>query len=101
MHAACGPVGERDPQHLLGRRHLQVQRQVDLAHQPVDVAVGDVTPVLAQVGGDPVGADRGRGLRRPQRIGMLAAARIPDGRDMVDVDAKAQLPVKRRPCFRA
>ena len=33
-----GPVGERDREHLLGRRHLEVQRQVDLGHQPVDVA---------------------------------------------------------------
>ena len=24
-----GPMGQRDPEHLLGRRHLQVERQVD------------------------------------------------------------------------
>ena len=30
-------VGERDREHLLGRRHFEVQRQVDLGHQPVDV----------------------------------------------------------------
>ena len=53
------PVRERDLEHLLGRRHLQVQRQVDLGHQPVDVVVGDVPPVLAQVRGDAVGAGLG------------------------------------------
>ena len=54
-------VRERDPEHLLGRRHLEVQRQVDLGHQPVDVLVGDVAAILAEVGGDPVGAGRGGG----------------------------------------
>ena len=52
-------VAKRDLQHLLGRRHLEVQRQVDLGHQPVDVVVGDVPAVLAQVRGDPVGAGVG------------------------------------------
>ena len=47
-------------EHLLGRRHFEVQRQVDLGHQPVDVVVGDVAPVLAQMGGDAVGAGLGR-----------------------------------------
>ena len=85
-----GPVGERDREHFLGRRHLEVQRQVDLGHQPVDVAVGDVAPVLAQVGGDAVGAGRGGGMGRAHRVGMIAAARVPDGRDMVDIDAEAE-----------
>ena len=84
-------VGEGDRQHLLGRRHLEVQRQVDLGHQPVDVVVGDVPPVLAQMGGDAVGAGGGGHDRRPHRVGMVAAARVPDGRDMVDIDAEAQL----------
>ena len=83
-------VGERDRQHFLGRRHLQVQRQVDLGHQPVDVLVGDVPPVLAQVGGDPVGARGRRSMGGADRVGMRAAARVPDGRDMVDVDAEAE-----------
>ena len=60
MQAACGRWRKRDRQHLLGRRHFEVQRQVDLGHQPVDVGVGDVAPVLAQMGGDAVGAGLGR-----------------------------------------
>ena len=47
---------KRDLEHLLGRCHLEVQRQRDLRHQPVDILVGDMAPVLAQVRGDAVGA---------------------------------------------
>ena len=38
MQAAWGWWAKRDRQHLLGRRHLEIQRQIDLGHQPVDVA---------------------------------------------------------------
>jgi hypothetical protein len=72
--------------HLLGRSHFQVQRQVDFGHEPVDVAIGDVPPVLAQVGGDSIGASRGCDMRRTHRVRVIATARVPDGRDMVDVD---------------
>ena len=63
---------------------------VEPVHQPVDILVGDVAPVLAQMGGDAVGAGRGGGEGGADRIGMRAAARVPDGRDMVDVDAEAE-----------
>ena len=35
-HEAGGvrPMPERDRQHLVGRRHLEVERQRDLVHQP-------------------------------------------------------------------
>ena len=52
--------------------------------------VGDVAPVLAQMGGDAVGAGGGGDLRGADRVGMVAAARVADGRDMVDVDAEAE-----------
>ena len=83
-------VAQRDLEHLLGRRHLQVQRQVELGHQPGDVGVGDVAAVLAQVRGDPVGAGLGGEQAARDRVGMLAAARVADRRDMVDVDAEAK-----------
>ena len=57
-----------DAEHLLGRRHLEVERQVELGHQPVDVVVGDVAAVLAQVRGDAVGAG-GLGDRARPRTG--------------------------------
>ena len=55
----------------------------------VDVGVGDVPAVLAQVGGDAVGAGE-RHPRGAHRVGMPSAARVPDGRDVVDVDAEAK-----------
>jgi hypothetical protein len=77
-------------EHFIGRRHFEVQRYIDLDHQPVDVAVGDVPPILAQMRRDAVGTGRGGHDRGANRIGMIAAARVPDGRDMVDIDAKAE-----------
>ena len=59
--------------------------------------VGDVAAVFAQVRGDPVGAGVGGDVRGAHRIGMIAAARVPDRRDMVDIDAEAKAScVKRR-----
>ena len=84
------PGRERDGDHLVGRRHLEVERHGDLALQPRDVVVADVAAVLAQVRGDAVGAGRDRHHGRAHRIGMPSAARVADGRDVVDVDAEAQ-----------
>jgi hypothetical protein len=44
------------------------------------------------MGGDSVRAGRGGGEGGAHRIGMIAAARVPDGRDMVDIDPEAQAP---------
>src|SRR3954452_24841267 len=85
-----GLMRKRYAEHLLGRRHLEVQRQVDLGHQPVDVAIGDVAAGLAPGRGNSVRAGLGGHDRRADRIGMVAAARVPDGRDVIDVDAEAQ-----------
>src|SRR3546814_2987355 len=52
--------------------------------------VADVAPVLAQVRGDAVAANRRDDLCRAHRVGMVAAARVADRRDMVDVDAEPQ-----------
>ena len=64
---------------------------VELGHQPVDILVGDVAAVLAQMGGDAVGAGLAAATGGADRIGMSAAARVPDRRDMVDVDAEAEM----------
>ena len=45
--------------------------------------------VFAQMRRDAVGAGRNRDLGGLHRIGMLAAARIAHGSDVVDVDAEA------------
>ena len=65
---------ERDPEHLVGRRHLQVERQFDVRGQPFDVRVGHVPPVLAQMGGDAVRAGGRREEGRAHGVGMPAAA---------------------------
>ena len=85
-----GPMGESDAQHFLGRGHFQVQRLVNLGHDPVDVPICDVPPILAQVRGDSIGTCPGGSMSGSNRIGMWSAARGPDRRDMIDVDAEAQ-----------
>ena len=85
-----GLMPERDRKHLLGRRHFQVQWQIDLRHQPVDIFVGDVPPILAEVRRDSIGAGLSRQCRRTHGVGMVAAARVPNGRDVVDIDAETE-----------
>jgi hypothetical protein len=84
------PMAEGDRQHLSGRGHLQVEREVDLTREARDVVVGDVPTVLAQMGGDSVGSGLSSQPRGAHRIGMPSAARVPDGCDMVDIDAEAK-----------
>ncbi len=81
-------VAQCNCQHLLGCRHLEIQRQVDFADQALDIAVGNMPAILAQMGGDAVGT-RLRGQPRcAHRIGMPATPRIADGGHVIDVDAK-------------
>ena len=88
--AACGRVLQRDRDHLVGRRHLEIERLGDLRLEARHVVVADVAAIFAQMRGDAVGAGLDRDLRRAHRIGMPAAARIAHGRDVVDVDAEAE-----------
>jgi hypothetical protein len=83
-------VAQRDVDHLLSRRHLEVERQLELAHQAFDVVVDDVPAVLAQVGGDAVGAGGLGDARGPERIGQPAAARVAHRGDVIDVHSEAQ-----------
>ncbi len=85
-------MAQGDAEHLLGDRHLEVQRLAALEAEigeDLDIAVGDVPPILAQVGGDAVGAGRQRQLRRPRRLRIAGPPGVPDGRHMVDVHAEA------------
>ena len=84
-------MAKRDLEHLLGRGHLQVQRDGEVRHQLGDILVAYVAPILAEMGGDAVGAGRGGGEGGADRIGMIAAARVPDRRDMVDIDPQAEM----------
>ena len=89
-HTACGLVASAIRSMSVGRRHLEIQRLGDLGLQPRHVLVADMAAVLAQMRGDAVGAGLDRDQRGAHRIGMSAAARVAQGRDVVDVDAKAQ-----------
>ena len=82
---------QRDVDHLARRRHLEVQRLGELRLQPRDVFVADVAAVLAQMRRDAVGAGLDRQQRGLHGIGMPPAARIADGRDVIDVDAEAEV----------
>ena len=87
---------QRDRDHVVGRRHFEIERLGNLGLQPRDVVVADVAAILAQMRGDAVGAGLLGELGRAHRIGMTAAARVADGGDMIDVDAKAQERKPRR-----
>ena len=91
MQAAWGRTRDGDVHHLAGRRHFEVERLGDAGLEPRDIVVADVAAILAQMRGDAVGAGRDRDLGGLQRIGMAPAARVAHGRDVVDVDAEAQL----------
>ena len=82
---------ERDRDHLVGRRHLEIERFSNLGLEARDVVVADMAAVLAQMRGDAVGAGLDRELGGAHRIGMAPAARIADGGDVVDIDAEAKI----------
>ena len=71
-HQAAGVRAglQRDVEHLLGRRHLEIERLGDRGLQPPHVVVADVAAILAQMRGDAVGAGFDREQRRAHRIGQ-------------------------------
>ena len=60
---------QRNRQHLFGRRHFEVQRDIEGHAQPRDVAVGYVPAVFAQMRRDAVRTGFRRQLGRAYRIG--------------------------------
>ena len=80
---------ERNCQHLGRRRHLEIERRELGSHEPSNIVVGDVTAILAQMGGDVVGASLDRELGSTQGIGVAPSPRIAERRHVIDVDAEA------------
>jgi hypothetical protein len=78
----------RDRDHLLGRRHLEVELDVRELAQPAHILVLDMAPVLAQVHGDAVRAAEMRFDGSPYRIRLVGAARLPHRGYVVYVDAQ-------------
>ena len=88
QHRHLGLDAARDGDHLVGRRHLEVELDVRELAQAADVLVLDVAAVLAQVHRDAVRAAQVRLDRGPDRVGLVGAPRLAHGRDVVDVDAE-------------
>ena len=63
---------------------------VSASAERLDIVVGDVAAILAQMRRDPVGAGLLGYPGGADRVGTHAAAGVADGGDMVDVHAKAQ-----------
>jgi hypothetical protein len=84
-------MAQCDFQHLVRRRHFEIQRQRDFARETVDVFIGNVASILAQVRCDAVRACVFGDMRRAQWIGMRTTARVPDRRDMIDVHTEAEM----------
>ena len=85
-----GTDAQRDVEHRLGRRHLEIERLLDRGLEPLHVVVVDMAAVLAQMRGDPVGAGLDGEEGGANGIGRRAAARVAEGRDVVDVDAEVE-----------
>ena len=79
-----------DGDHLRGRGHFEVEGHEELALQPLDILSRICRLVLAQMRGDAVGPREHRRMRGPDRVRLASsAAGVPQGRDVVDVDAEA------------
>jgi hypothetical protein len=84
------PKPQGDLRHLVGRRHLQVERQSGRRHDRRDIFVANMAAILAQMRGDSVGPGQRRRDRGANRIGVQPASGVPQGRDMIDIDAEAR-----------
>ena len=113
LHLACGiepalggdflaPLGHeaairrthraRDLEHLVRHRHLEVHAGLEQIAQRAHVLHLDVPPVLAQMQRDAVRAGELRGERGMHRIRIARAPRLPQRRDVIDVDAQRNEP---------
>jgi hypothetical protein len=81
---------ERNIEHGLGPGHFEIEWLGDRRLEAAHVVIEDVSTVLPQMRRDAVGASFDRQQRRANGIGDRAAARVADGRDMIDVDAKPE-----------
>ncbi len=82
-----GPEPAGEGQHVRAGRQLEIEH-ADRRREALDVRILDVATVLPQVHGDAV---RAGGLGEPrglERVGLVGAAGLPDGRDVVDVDVE-------------
>ena len=88
---AVGMRGERNPDHLVGERHLQIQHAAVEGANPRQVVVLNVAAILTQVDRDPRGPRLEREDGRADGIGLVAAAGLAQRGHVVDVDAQLGL----------
>jgi len=81
---------ERNAHHLVGRRHFEVERLVDLRLQPRDVIIANMPSILPKMSSDPVTTGRNRKLGSSHWVRMTATARIANGGDVIDVDTETE-----------
>ena len=81
-----GGVVQGDCQHIIGCCQFEIERNFERSAQPVYIVIGDMAPILAQMGGDAVRSGLGGVCGRAHRIRMAAAARVSDRGDMIDID---------------
>ena len=86
--AILRPHLARNADHLVGHRHLEIHAGLQETPQHPDIGVLDVAPILAQVQRDAVRARLLGEQRRVHGIRLVDAARLAQGRHMIDVHAE-------------
>ena len=87
---------QRHGGHLVGCRHLEIERLGDFGLEADDVGVANMPAILAQMRGDPIGSGRDGDFGRLDRIGVRAAASISYGRDVIDIDPEPEMRNRRQ-----
>lgn len=80
---------QSDGDHFLHARRFEIEKSAGPRCERLYVSVLHVTAVFAEMRGDTVGASRLTDSRRLDRTRLIPTARLPQCRDMVDVDAEA------------
>ena len=88
QHRHLGLDSAGDPDHLIGRRHFQIQLDVRQLAQMAHIGVLDMAPVLTQMYGNSIRTAQVGFHRRPNRIGFVGLSRLADCGDVVDIYAE-------------
>ena len=82
-----GSDGQRNLDDLGREAQFEVKAALHGLPQQLHVAIVNVPTVFAQMNGDRISAAEFGLGRRPDRIGLVGAASLPERRDVIDVDA--------------
>ena len=89
-HHAAGMRQRHDRKrgHFLSSGHFEIERRGHLGLQPPDIIVADVPPVLAQMRRYAIRSGLNREFGGANWIGAKAAPCVPEGCDVIDIQAK-------------